>query len=73
MGKDTTHEIFSYDGCDDDSKGGISAWQETYRPSLESGRSITFQRLEAIRRNEKINKKLKIDNLVEQENREELD
>ena len=73
MGKDTTHEIFSCDGRDDDSKGGISAWQETYRPSLESGRSITFQRLEAIRRNEKINKKLKIDNLVEQENREELD
>ncbi len=73
MRKDTTHEIFSYDGCDDDSKGGISAWQETYRPSLESGQSITFQRLEAIRRNEKINKKLKIDNLVEQENREELD
>ena len=60
--------------CDDDGGDGYG-WQALYKPLGFGGRRFepTKEQLEASRRNEERIEKMKIDSLVEQEHREELD
>ena len=58
--------------CDDDGGGGYG-FQAAYKPSFVRRLAPTKEQLEAIRRNEERIEKMKIDSLVEQEHREELD